>query len=195
MDCVTVKKVRHLLSGNDKLGVFSVPVKLRNWQNQFLPQSEQRGEVSCEAHVNIGAQELTPPSELIARLRLQPRDTVTAYTADGARQQNRMFGIVEIEVQGRRCHVRAVELPSLAEPLLGAAPLETMDWHVSPLEKKLLPNSGKKPPNRFRKSSRAAIAEKSVKLKLNDSANMAVSPSCAVSPPASGAISSKAPPS
>ena len=34
----------------------------------------------------------------------------------------------------------AIELPRGAKPLLGAVPLEEMDWHVSPLKKKLLPN-------------------------------------------------------
>ena len=51
-----------------------------------------------------------------------------------------MCGIVELEVQGRKCHVRAIELPRGAEPLLGAVPLEEMDWHISAQEKKLLPN-------------------------------------------------------
>jgi ribonuclease J len=36
--------------------------------------------------------------------------------------------------------VRVIELPHGSKPLLGAVPLEEMDWHVSPQEKKLLPN-------------------------------------------------------
>jgi hypothetical protein len=36
--------------------------------------------------------------------------------------------------------VRAIELPRGADPLLGAVPLEEMDWHISAQEKKLLPN-------------------------------------------------------
>jgi hypothetical protein len=43
-------------------------------------------------------------------------------------------------VQGRSCQVRAIELPRGAKPLLGAVPLEEMDWHVSPQERRLLPN-------------------------------------------------------
>ena len=46
---------------------------------------------------------------------------------------------VDLEVQGRRCQVRAIELPRGAEPLLGAIPLEEMDWHIDPLGQ-LVPN-------------------------------------------------------
>jgi len=52
----------------------------------------------------------------------------------------RVFGIAEVEVQGRICQVRVIELPHGAEPLLGAVPLEEMDWHISPVDKRLVPN-------------------------------------------------------
>lgn len=50
------------------------------------------------------------------------------------------MGIAEVEVQGRVAHVRVVEFPRGAKPLLGAVPLEEMDWHISTAEKKLVPN-------------------------------------------------------
>jgi len=90
--------------------------------------------------VDCGAAELGLPAELVEQLKLEPLDTVRAYTGDGGQHEYRVCGIVELEVQGRRCHVRAIELPRGAEPLLGAVPLEEMDWHISPQEKKLLPN-------------------------------------------------------
>ncbi len=122
------------------MGVFTVPVILRSLQNKFLPPEKQGKEVTCEAMADTGAHRLALPAEAIERLKLGPLDTVTAYTADGSRRQYRVFGIVELEVQGRKCQVRAVELPFSAEPLLGAIPLEEMDWHVSSKEKRLLPN-------------------------------------------------------
>ena len=122
------------------MGVFSVPIKVRNWQNRFLPPENQGEEVACDALVDSGAAELALPGDHIERLRLEELGTIRVFTGDGGRHDYRVFGIAEVEVQGRTCHVRAIELPHGAKPLLGAVPLEEMDWHVSPQEKKLLPN-------------------------------------------------------
>ncbi len=122
------------------MGVFSVPVKLKNWQNRFLADDKKGEDVICNALVDSGATELALPIEIISRLKLEELDKVRVYTADGGEHEYRVFGIVEIEVEGRTCHVRVIELPHGAEPLLGAVPLEEMDWHISPLYKRLLPN-------------------------------------------------------
>ena len=122
------------------MGVFSVAIKVRNWQNQFLPADEQGEEVSCDALVDTGAVELALPLELIESLKLRELGTIKAFTADGARHDFRVFGIAELEVHGRVCQVRAIELPHGARPLLGAVPLEEMDWHISPQRKQLVPN-------------------------------------------------------
>jgi len=117
-----------------------VKVKMRNLFNEYLPQEARGQEVECDAMVDTGAAELALPADIIEQLRLKPLDAVRVYTADGGEHEYRVCGIVELEVQGRRCHVRAIELPRGAEPLLGAVPLDEMDWHVSAQEKKLLPN-------------------------------------------------------
>ena len=122
------------------MGVFRVPVKVRNWQNRYLPPDKQGQEVECEALVDSGAAELALPVEVIERLRLEQLGEVRVYTADGGEDDYRVFGIAELEVQGRVCQVRVIELPHGAEPLLGAVPLEEMDWHISPLQKRLAPN-------------------------------------------------------
>jgi clan AA aspartic protease len=122
------------------VGVFRVPIKVRNWQNRFLPPEKQGEEIGCEALVDSGAVELALPIDLVDRLRLQELGNLRVRTADGGRHDYRVFGIAEVEVQGRVCQVRVIELPHGAEPLLGAIPLEEMDWHVSPSEKKLVPN-------------------------------------------------------
>ncbi len=120
--------------------MFSVAVRVRNGQNEFLP-AEQRGEeVACEALVGTGAAQMALPMELLQRLRLKQVGVFRRYTADGGHHEFRLFGIAEVEVQGRMCQVRVVELPHGARPLLGALPLEEMDWHVCPLDKKLVPN-------------------------------------------------------
>ena len=90
--------------------------------------------------VDSGAAELALPAEIIERLKLSEVGEVQVYTADGGEHTYRVFGIVELEVQGRSSQVRAIELPHGTESLLGAVPLEEMDWHISPQEKKLVPN-------------------------------------------------------
>ena len=94
----------------------------------------------CEALVDSGAAELALPEELIDRLKLEQLGTIQVYTADGGQHEYRIFGIAEVEVQGRLCQVRVIELPHGAEARLGAVPIEEMDWHISSLEKKLVPN-------------------------------------------------------
>ena len=122
------------------MGVFRVPVKVRNWQNRYLPSDRQGKEIECEALVDSGAAEFALPVELLELLRLEYLSEVRVYTADAGVHDFRVFGIAELEVQGRVCQVRVIELPHGAEPLLGAVPLEEMDWHISPAEKRLVPN-------------------------------------------------------
>ncbi len=122
------------------MGVFRVPVRMTNLFNPYLPEAERGEDVRCEMVVDTGAAELALPAEIVERLRLKPLDWTVARTADGGRHRCRVCGMVELQVQGRKCQVRAIELPRGAEPLLGALPLEEMDWHVYPQEKRLLPN-------------------------------------------------------
>ena len=122
------------------MGIFHVLIKLRNWQNEFLPKSKRGVDLECNALVDSGAAELALPSEIIDKLKLKETGSVRVYTADGGVHNYRVFGMVDLEVQGRTCQVRAIELPRGTEPLLGAVPLEEMDWHIAPLGKKLIPN-------------------------------------------------------
>jgi clan AA aspartic protease len=122
------------------MSVFDVEIKVRNWQNRFLPEEERGEEIVCNAVVDTGAVQLSLPVELVERLKLIELDQVQVYTADGSKHEYRVMGIAEVEVQGRSTHVRVIELPKGTKPLLGAIPLEEMDWHISPLENKLVPN-------------------------------------------------------
>ena len=58
----------------------------------------------------------------------------------GGYHRYRLMGIAEVVVRGRTCRVQAIELPRGAQALLGAVPLEEMDWHISPTQKRLVPN-------------------------------------------------------
>ncbi len=129
------------------MSTFSVKVTLRNWQNRFLPEERRGDEVVCDAIVDSGAVQLALPVEIVERLRLLPMDKTTVFTGDGGSHEYRVVGIVEVEVQGRKCAVQAIEIPRHTRPLLGAVPLEQMDWHIDPVEQKLVgrPESPDKP--------------------------------------------------
>ena len=122
------------------MGVFEVEIKVRNWQNRFLPEEDRGEDMTCRALVASGAVQLSLPVERIERLRLMELGQIRVFTADGSEHEYRVMGIAEVEVQGRTARVQVIELPRGAKPLLGAVPLEEMDWHISPIEKKLLPN-------------------------------------------------------
>ena len=122
------------------MGAFKVRIKMRNLFNEYLPESERGEDVQCDAMVDTGAAELALPADIVEKLALKAYETVRVVTADAGKHEYRICGMVELEVQGRKCQVRAIELPRGSKPLLGAVPLEEMDWHVSPLKKKLLPN-------------------------------------------------------
>ena len=76
------------------MGVFSVPIELKNWQNQFLPKSQQGEDLRCNALVDTGAAEFAIPTDLIERLKLKETGEVQVYTADGGEHTYRVFGIV-----------------------------------------------------------------------------------------------------
>ena len=122
------------------MGVFTVEVTLRRWKNGPSYEDEPTEEVVCDALVDTGAVHLCLPADIIERLGLVQVGRRSLRTADDRRQPYRLMGIVNVEVQGRDCQVRAIELPVGATPLLGAIPLEDMDWHVSPQERRLIPN-------------------------------------------------------
>ena len=65
------------------MGVFRVPVKVRNWQNRYLPAERWGEEVQCEALVDSGAAEFALPVDLLERLRLEHLGDVRVHTADG----------------------------------------------------------------------------------------------------------------
>lgn len=121
------------------MGVFSVEVRMRNLLDYLVPEGVSNEEVVCDALVDTGSSELCLPAEIVEQLGLLFVGRKTMRTADGGRHIWRLMGVVQLEVQGRECEVRAVELPRGALPLLGAEPLATMDWHISPKDGILIP--------------------------------------------------------
>jgi len=122
------------------MGTFSVKVRLRNWQNRFLPKEKQGEEVVCDAIVDSGAMELALPGEIVKRLKLEILENTPVSAHNNPKRQRRMAGMVELHVQGRKCCTTAAELPEGATPILGWGPLAQMDWHVDRAAQKLVPN-------------------------------------------------------
>src|SRR4051812_23557967 len=81
------------------MGLFTVPIRVRNGQNRFLPENQRGEDLTIDALVDSAAIELCLPAEAIQRLRLEEMDTMSAQTADGARHRLRVFGMAEIDVQ------------------------------------------------------------------------------------------------
>lgn len=122
------------------MGSFSIEITVSNWQNRYLPESQRGETVVLEALVDTGAVELALPAEVVERLKLEEVGVMEAETADGAVHRLRVMAVAEVEVQGRKARVEVIELPRGARALLGAIPLEAMDWHVAPRERRLVPN-------------------------------------------------------
>lgn len=112
-------------------------ITVSNWQKKLGGASE---EVTVEAAVSTGSTDLALPADIIEKLGLEEIGEVEVSVSDGSRRKCRIYGIAELEVQGRTCHVRAVELPRDSKPLLGAVPLQEMDFHILMSERKLTPN-------------------------------------------------------
>lgn len=122
------------------MGVFSVPIRVKNFQDRLVPSAQGERVIECAALVDSGAVQLALPAEAIEALGLLELGRVRARTADGAPHQYRLMGVAELEVQGRCWRGEVIELPRGATPLLGAIPLEAMDWRISPPDRKLVPN-------------------------------------------------------
>ena len=65
------------------MGVFSVEIGLRNWQNRFLAVEERGEDVACDAVVDMGASALCLPSDIVERLKLTQVGKTRLLLADG----------------------------------------------------------------------------------------------------------------
>ena len=127
---------------SDIVGVFTVEVTLRNWQNQVHPG---RGNV-CKMSFAKRWLTLVRPNCACRQILWKAWSLVEVgrmrvQTADGGRHFYRLVGMVEVEVQGRSCQSAGpLNCRENSRVLLGAFPLEGMDWHISPREGRLIPN-------------------------------------------------------
>ena len=115
-------------------------MRLWNIEESARSGNGRAREVECEALVDSGTLHTALPAEIVEALGLRETRRIRATTVDGTRHEHPMVGVVGIEVQGREWGGEVVVLPPGTTPLLGAITLESMDWHISTAERKLLPN-------------------------------------------------------
>ena len=120
--------------------MFDVELVVRKWRDPAAPIPVPAPEIRCQAAVDSGSVQLSLPAEIVETLGLTELGPIRVRTADGAFHEYRTVGMVEIELQGRMWQGRVIELPRGAKPLLGAIPLEEMDFHILPRERRLVPN-------------------------------------------------------
>ncbi len=79
------------------------------------------------ALVDTGATTLMVPKRLLNQLGLKPYRTRYGRTVAGTDVFS-VYGPVRLTIEGRDCHVDAVELPDEFPVFIGRAPLDLLDW-------------------------------------------------------------------
>jgi predicted aspartyl protease len=95
----------------------------------MLPPDKVR-RVRLPAVVDSGAHYLVLPASAVAELGLPPFKRTTVKYADQRRVEREVVGNVLLELQGRKGLFEAVVEPDRTDALVGAIPLEAMDFLI-----------------------------------------------------------------
>lgn len=112
--------------------MITVDVEIEN------PVREDMSHVEVRALVDTGCTYLCIPESLADRLRLETAETLSIILADNSRRPVRQVGPVKIRYKGHMAFCSALVLGN--EVLLGAVPLEELDFVVHPKSRTLEPN-------------------------------------------------------
>ena len=96
--------------------------------------------VEVEALVDTGATMLSLPVDLVERLGLQKFSEVAVRYADNRTDRKGVYGVVTLEINGRRGHFDVLAEKTGTSPLIGQIVLEELDLVVSPKTGSLMPN-------------------------------------------------------
>ena len=126
------------------MGKVVVKIKVANWSDielQALGQGIRPPRiVEADALVDTGATGLYLKSSVIAQLGLRQIGERTALTMSNRRETRRLFAPVDLEVQGRNTQYQVTELPDELPNIVGQIPLESMDWVIDCVGRKLIGN-------------------------------------------------------
>jgi predicted aspartyl protease len=127
------------------IGKVLVTAKIENLADLFdvqqgrLSSEQVRTVEAADALVATGATTLSLPKRLIDPLGLKFIGERRARTSGGS-VLLRMFGTVQLTVQGRFWRGDVLEIPDDCPPLIGQIPLESLDFVVDPQGQCLIGN-------------------------------------------------------
>lgn len=133
------------MSETTEMGRVLVTAKIENLDDLY---QHRRGEIADEAIrrivvkdalIDSGATRLALPSRLVSELGLEERRVAKTMTAGGPTTV-RLFGAVQLTVNGRDCLIDVTELSNDCPVLIGQVPLELMDWVIDMRNHQLIPN-------------------------------------------------------
>jgi clan AA aspartic protease len=108
-------------------------------RRQLMPEADVR-RAEVRMLVDSGAYMLCLNEHIQAQLGLDIIDSTEGELADGTVVTMPVAGPVDLRFGNRQTSCRAVILPGLAEPLLGAIPMEDMDVLIHPKTQELIIN-------------------------------------------------------
>jgi clan AA aspartic protease len=133
------------LTGGKGMGYVHAEIELTNEDDEafnysgLLPEDGIR-KVTTTALVDTGAWDLIINESVQQRLNLRVLGKQTVKLADETLLEVDIVGPVAIRFEDRSTFMTAIVLPSTAEVLLGAYPLEGLDAFIDPKRQKLLLN-------------------------------------------------------
>jgi clan AA aspartic protease len=129
------------------MGAFKVPVAIAKASSVWDAEDDKAAQakiqwVTYDSWVDTGAGTLVITKEICESLGLRTKKGGSSKVAGGKYLPYRLTEPVMIRCQGRDTDCRAMVFDEGDEVLLGAIPLEGMDFSVDPTERKLFPAHG-----------------------------------------------------
>ena len=126
------------------MGKVVITIKVANWSDIELLALDQASRpprfTEVAALVDTGATGLYLKSSVIGQLGLRQIGERTALTMSNRRETRRLFAPVDLEIQGRNTQYQVTELPDALPNIVGQIPLESLDWVVDMVGRKLIGN-------------------------------------------------------
>jgi clan AA aspartic protease len=151
------------LTGGKEMGYIYAEIELTNGDDLAfhrrgaLPENEIR-KITTRALVDCGAWDLVLNEEIAKRLDLPVLDKATTKLADETPVEVDIVGPVQVRFEDHTTIVTAIVLPTTAEVLLGAFPLQGLDAFIDAKRERLLvhPESPDNPKSKIRLLKRVA---------------------------------------
>ena len=127
------------------MGLSYADIELFNYADEtlnedgYLPKEKIR-KVTIKVMADSGAIRLAINETIKQQLGLRVRQQLNISLADGTKRMLDVAGPIRLKFKDRDCITDAFVLPDNEEPLIGAVPMELMDFVIIPAENKLVYN-------------------------------------------------------